>query len=164
MRHVVLAVGAAVLVATLGCSGGDGPALGRPTAATDPCRLLTREAIDDSTGWVVGPGTGAAAKGPEGQTVCNWESARTGAGVQVQLLAGQGRSAYGRRIREAESAGLGRYTDVTVPGAERAAVVVDHGLVAMLVGSDVIQLSVLGDPLPQQDLVGLATAAATRAA
>lgn len=167
----------AAVAMLFGCSneGTDDPAGGTSpttaaTTATDPCSLLKVEQIRAATGWDVTVG-GRPDAGPGiDPEVCNWQDVRAGGVVQVQLDADAGELGFerDRAVVVAEGVavaggGSAVLDDLVIDGAIAAFEVADLGQLTMLVGRDLVKLTVLGPDLDGNERRQLATdvAAAT---
>lgn len=154
-----------------GCSDDPGGGASTATAATtvgDPCSLLTVEQIQTATGWE--PSAGARPDGGSGgdPTVCNWEDVRVGGAIQVQVEAGAGELGFERDRAAVVAEGLATTeggatvggsvpNDLVIDGATAAFEVADLGRLTMLIGNDVVQLTVLGADLDGNERRQLAT-------
>jgi len=165
----------AAVAMLFGCSneGTDDPAGGTsPTAAattaTDPCSLLEAEQIRAATGWDVTVG-GRPDAGPGiDPEVCNWQDVRAGGVVQVQLDALELGFERDRAVVVAEGVamaggGSAVLDDLVIDGAIAAFEEADLGQLTMLVGRDLVKLTVLGPDLDGNERRQFATdvAAAT---
>jgi hypothetical protein len=117
----------------------------RDTAVSNPCRLLTVAQIKAATGWVVEAGVRPAKPPPTAGAVCNWDRRDREAAVQLQFHADGGSALLEQLRHSLGGRGAKRAPHpVTVAGAAKAFEVAAEGLLAMQVGADYVQISVIG--------------------
>jgi hypothetical protein len=130
-------------------------------AASDPCRLLSVAQIKAATGWVVEPGVHPSKAPPTAGAVCDWDRRDREAAVQLQFHADGGRALLERLRHSLAGRGAKRAPHpVTVPGAAEAFEVAAEGLLAMQVGADYVQISVIGGTVGIDDHLQLGADAA----
>ena len=176
VRLRTLALILTVTAASAACSGGDGAdrqgqaaSVGDPTAAAEPCDLLTAAGIDRATGWDLPAGAHPderVQRGLDGTAVCNWEDRSPGGqgidgAIQVQVVERDARAAYDSHRAELIALDQG-VTDVEVAGASQAYHAPDSGTVGMLVGDRFVQVTAIGTSLDGTEHLELAAEASER--
>src|SRR5690606_9867921 len=81
------------------------------------------------------------------RTVCNWEDLRIGGVVQVQLERGAGSAGFDVDRAQLDRPGFHTPEVVHIDGATEAVELADSGVLTMLVGDDVVQLTIIGGDL-----------------
>ena len=123
---------------------------------SDPCRLLSVAQIKAATGWVVEKGVHPPKVPTSAGLVCNWDRSDREAAVQLQFHAGGGSALLEQRRHSVAGRGARRTPHrVSVPGAVEAFDVAAEGLLAMRVGADYIQISVVGGTAGVDDHLSL---------
>ena len=130
----------ALTLGPAGCSSNDPDA-----AAIDPCSLLTTDQIETTTGWSVQEGTRPETAPRTAGAICNWDDGTGEGAVHLQVHDGAAAKLLDERRRSLERRGATRAPrTVTLEGASEAFDVEAEGLLAMAVGDDYVQLSVIG--------------------
>ena len=114
-------------------------------ASIDPCSLLTTDQIETITGWSVQEGTQPETPPRTAGAICNWDDGTGEGAVHLQVHVGAAAKLLDERRRSLEHRGTTRAPrTVTVESASKAFDVEAEGLLAMAVGDDYVQLSVIG--------------------
>jgi ABC-type glycerol-3-phosphate transport system substrate-binding protein len=134
---ILAPISAAVVVA----SGLGLTACSSPSAFDDPCHVLTRTIVGQTTGVTMLRADFDEDLSNDHQRVCAWRPAAGGYPV-VQVFVSEGGDQVAAQRADAES-GLGASTDVTIDGATDAYVVGKGSIVGMVVDDTFVQVALI---------------------
>ncbi len=123
------------------------------------CDLLTTSTIKQVTGLALPAGKTAGKHQTGGWSICNWDDAKAGAAVQVQVHRGQGRADFDTRRQELIASGVGAPQNEKIAGADAAYDIAGQGVVGVLVGQDFVQITTIGRAFDTHEHLELAAAA-----